>query len=151
MSSGTAGDTVGGNLVDVSNGGSTTLGVFSGQVGFGGGWGNNNLFPMKDAATTNTVVSLALSGTKTLRFNNNGGDFDNLLFAPASEAQPAFTGITVSTTGDVTISWTGGGTLQVTTSLNTPIAWSDIAGATSPYTVTAANLPGKTVFARIKK
>jgi hypothetical protein len=151
MSSGGATDVVGGNLVDVTGGGSTILGAFSKTVTAGGGWGNNTLVPMKDAATTNTIVSLALSGTKTLRFNDVNGDFDNLLFAPAGSVAPQITGITVAASGDVTITWTGGGTLQITTSLTAPITWSDITGATSPYTVTAANLPAKTVFARIKQ
>jgi hypothetical protein len=151
MSSGGATDVVGGNLVDVTGGGSTILGAFSKTVTAGGGWGNNTLVPMKDAATTNTIVSLALSGTKTLRFNDVNGDFDNLLFAPAGSVAPQITGITVAASGDVTITWAGGGTLQITTSLTAPITWSDITGATSPYTVTAANLPAKTVFARIKQ
>ena len=118
-------------------------------MGGGGGWGNNNLFPLKDAATTNTVVSLALSGTKTLRFDSNGGDWDFMLFAPATALPPQFSGITVDASGNVTITWTGGGTLQVTTSLTAPVTWTSVTGATSPYTVTAAQLPGKTVFARI--
>jgi hypothetical protein len=151
MSSGGATDIVGGNLVDVTGGGSTVLGAFSKMVIAGGGWGNNTLVPMKDAATTNTVVSLALSGTKTLRFNDVNGDFDDLLFAPAVAPGPQFTGITVDASGNVTITWTGGGTLQMTTSLTAPVTWTDITPAASPYTVTAASLPGKTVFARIKQ
>ncbi|MGD0537263.1 MAG: hypothetical protein ABSC03_06415 [Verrucomicrobiota bacterium] len=151
LSSGTLGDSVGGDLKDMTGGAGTVLGAFSGKVGFGGGWGNNNLFPLKDAATTNSIVSLALSGTRTLRFDNNGGDWDFMLFAPAAIELPQFTGITVDASGNVTITWGGGGTLQVTTSLTAPVTWSDVTGATSPYTVTAAQLPGKTVFARIKQ
>jgi hypothetical protein len=151
LSSGSAGDTVGADLKDMTGGAGTVLGAFSGQVGFGGGWGNNNLFPLKDAAATNSIVSLALSGTRTLRFDSNGGDWDYMLFTPATAAAPKFTGITVDASGNVTITWTGSGTLQVTTSLTAPVTWSDVSGATSPYTVTAAQLPGKTVFARIKQ
>ncbi len=151
LSSGTLGDTVGGRLDQMFSGNTNELGVFHGQVGFGGGWGNNNLFPLKDAATTNTVLSLALSGAQTLRFNSDGGDWDYMLFAPAVAPGPQFTGITVSATGDVTITWTGGGTLQMTTSLTSPITWTSVTGATSPYTVTKANLPGPVVFARIKQ
>jgi hypothetical protein len=106
---------------------------------------------MKDAATTNTVVSLALSGTKTLRFNDVNGDFDNLLFAPAVAPGPQFTGITVDASGNVTLTWTGGGTLQMTTSLTAPVTWTSVTGATSPYIATKASLPGPVVFARIKQ
>ncbi len=151
LSSGTAGDTVGGRLDKMVNGATNEVGVFHGKVGFGGGWGNNNLFPLKDAATTNTVLSLALSGAQTLRFNSDGGDWDYMLFAPAVSPQPQFTGITVDASGNVTLTWTGGGTLQMTTSLTSPVTWTSVTGATSPYIVTKANLPGPVVFARIKQ
>ena len=47
LSSGTKGDRIHGNLEDVTGGASTVLGVFESTT-ITGGWGNNNLVPLKD-------------------------------------------------------------------------------------------------------
>lgn len=52
-----------------------------------GGWGNNNLVPMKTASGAPAIVKL--TGTQTIRFNLNSGDFDFLIFAAASPPPPA--------------------------------------------------------------
>ncbi len=123
---------IGGSLVDVTGGGSTVLGAFDAPTT--GGWGNNALVPMKDAATTNSIVALDLSGTKTLRFNDRNGDFDYLLFAPAVNGEvPQFTSIKKNADGSITVEWTGGGTLQAAPAVTGP--WQDVTGATSPYTL----------------
>jgi hypothetical protein len=131
-----------------------------------GGWGNNALVPLKDS--NGNLAVLTLSGQTTLRYNlplqttnvvggvtnitpGGNGDWDFMLFTPAVASAPQFSGIRVDGSGNVTITWTGGGTLQITTSLTPPVTWTDVTGATSPYTVPAVQLPGKTVFARIKQ
>jgi hypothetical protein len=60
-------------------------------------------------------------------------------------AGPKFMSIVKNANGSLTVAWTGGGTLQASTDLKT---WTDVAGATSPYTFTP---PSATVFGRIKQ
>jgi Flp pilus assembly protein TadG len=131
----------------VTGGTTTVLGVF--HAPGTGGWGNNALVPLQDAATTNTVVALDLSGTKTWRFNLANGDYDYLLLAPALETAPEFTGVTKNTDGTITVTWTGGGTLEVTPSLS-PVDWQPVAGAVSPYTFTP-QAGVNTLFGRIRQ
>lgn len=47
---------------------------------------------------------------------------------------PEFTGFQLNENGSITIQWTGGGTLQTAPAVTGP--WQNVAGATSPYTVT---------------
>ncbi len=136
---------IGGDLTDVTGGASTVLGAFDAPTT--GGWGNNALVPMKDAASTNTIVALALSGTKTLRFNDRNGDFDYLLFTPVAGPEgPKITGIKKNTDGTITIEWTGGGTLEAAPAVTGP--WQDVTGATSPYTFTPTTAM---LFGRIRQ
>jgi hypothetical protein len=91
------------------------------------------LFPtVVDAGAANSmqIAEVALIGTAS----GGGGD------------APRFTGIKANADGTITITWTGGGTLQSATSLSGP--WTDVAGATSPLTV-PANQAAQ--FARIRK
>jgi hypothetical protein len=90
------------------------------------------VFPtVVNAAKANSmqVAEVALHGTAS-----GGGD------------QPRFTGIKANADGTITITWTGGGTLQSAASLSGP--WTDVAGATSPLTVPADQAAQ---FARIRK
>lgn len=139
------GDTgnMGGALEEVNGGVATVLGAWS-AVGTAG-WGNSALLPLKDAATTNSIVTLDLSGTKTLRYHDRNGDWEYMLFVPAPAEGPKFTSIKKNTDGTITIEWTGGGTLQAAASLTAPVVWQDVTGATSPYTFTptAAQLFGR--------
>ena len=92
------------------------------------------LFPtVVDAGAANSmqIAEVALIGTAS---GGGGGD------------APRFTGIKANADGTITITWTGGGTLQSATSLSGP--WTDVAGATSPLTV-PANQAAQ--FARIRK
>ncbi len=61
------------------------------------------------------------------------------------ETQPEFTGITLSG-GNISIEWTGGGTLQMAPSVSGP--WTDVPGAASPY---SAAVSGGTAFFRAKQ
>ena len=147
LSSGTAGDHIYGNLAKVSGGQATVLGVFDASAP--GGWGNNALLPLKDAATTNSIVELDLSGTTTLRYNDGSGDWDFLLLTPATGVtpeQPEFTSIKKNADGSITVEWTGGGTLQAAPAVTGP--WQDVTGATSPYTFQPTEAM---LFGRIKK
>ncbi len=144
LSSGTAGDNMRGNLEDVTGGTTNLLGVFAAPAP--GGWGNNALVPLKDAASTNTVVALNIGGTKTLRYNDGGGDWDFLLFTPAVAEGPKLTSIKRNADGSVSIEWTGGGTLQAASEVIGP--WQDVPAATSPYTFTPS---GPTWFGRLRQ
>jgi hypothetical protein len=149
LSSGGSGDHIYGNLADVTGGTTNILGVFSSSmVTTGGGtWGNNNLVPLKDVASTNTVATVTLSGTRTLRYNDGSGDFDFILFAPvgSNPSQIQISSVTL-TGGNITITWTGGGTAQTSTDLKT---WADIPGANSGSYTTAAT--GAHSFYRIRQ
>lgn len=146
LSHGDAHARIGGNLAAVSGGAETVLGVFDGLAP--GGWGVNALLPLKDAATTNSVVTLDLGGTRTFRYNDRNGDWDFVLFVPATGGgeEIRIQSIVKNTNGSVTLTWTGGGTLQTATAVTGP--WSDVPGATSPYTFTP---PQAVVFGRIRR
>ncbi|MCZ7637126.1 MAG: hypothetical protein M5U12_14470 [Verrucomicrobia bacterium] len=141
LSHGDANASIGGTLATVSGGTETILGAFNGSAP--GGWGNNALVPLKDAATTSTVLALNLGGPTTFRYNDRNGDWDFLLFTPAATAAPEITGVRRNTDGTVTIEWAGGGTLEAAPTVLGP--WQTVTGATSPYTFTpnAAMLFGR--------
>ena len=114
----------------------------------GGTWGNNNLVPLKDAATTNTLAVVTSTGASTTyRYHDGSGDFDFLLFTPATASGGAkFDSIAKNADGTITIKWTGGGTLQTAAAVNGP--WQDVSGAPSPYTLTPT---AAMTFGRIKQ
>jgi hypothetical protein len=58
----------------------------------------------------------------------------------------AFTSIVRNANGSITLTWTGGGTLQSSASIQGP--WTDVAGATSPLTLTADQA---SQFARLRR
>jgi hypothetical protein len=121
------------------------LGTFD-QPG-SGGWGANNLVPMKDAGGEMAIVQMG--GTQTVRYNGISGDFDWFVFVPAAAPpplKPKFTSIKVNANGSITVEWTGGGTLQAGATVIGP--WQDVTGATSPYTFTPSSAM---LFGRIKK
>ena len=147
LSSGTGGDRIFGNLADVTGGTTNILGAFNQTFAATGGgtWGNSNLVPLKDKASTNTVVALSLSGTRTLRYNDGSGDFEFLLFTPVgAPAGPVFGKLTVGG-GNLTITWTGGGSLQSSTDLK---AWADVPNSSGGTFTTP--LSGAHTFYRVK-
>jgi hypothetical protein len=121
------------------------LGVFNAPGS--GGWGRNELVPMKDAVG-GTIKTVALADVKTVRFNFLGGcDFDYLVFVPVTHIeQPRFTAWKLNADGTMTLTWTGGGTLQAAPTVLGP--WQDVTGAASPFTFQPT---GQMLFGRIKK
>jgi len=66
-----------------------------------------------------------------------------------SASQPQFTSVTVNPDKSITLVWTGTGTLEVTTSLKSPITWTPVTTAASPYTFTPDPANGPVMFGRI--
>ncbi len=127
---------IGGNLATVTGGTPTIVGSFFAPAT--GGWGNSDLVPLRDTATTNALVTVELAGQQTIRFTTLNGDYDFLLFVPASEAGGLqFDSVKLNPDGTITIEWTGTATLEAAPTLNGP--WTAVAGATSPYTFTPSD------------
>ena len=103
------------------------LGTFDGPAT--GGWGSNGLIPLKD--TGGALVALSLSGPETLRVNLGNGDFDFLQFIPVGATLPRISGVSI-TGGQLTVTWTGGGTLYSTPSLTTP-TWTTTGDSDGSY------------------
>ncbi len=123
----------------------TPLGSFSAPGS--GGWGANNLVPMKDAG--GAVAAVNLRDTTTFRFNMDSGDFDWFVLVPVGayeEGAPQFTSIRLNANGTITVEWTGGGTLQAAPTVTGP--WEDVTGATSPFTLTPT---GQMQFGRLRR
>jgi hypothetical protein len=165
---GTAGVLRGGTLFQVtgdptqcdSSGAQTTTQLGSFSAPWTGGWDTwpdagttqDALIPMTDANGAPTTVTLG--GKTTLRFQyaNNAGDFDYLAFVPAGTVNPPpnLKSVTVNANGSITVTWDGGGTLQTTPALTPNPTWTDVTGATSPFTFTPqAGTP--ILFGRIKQ
>jgi hypothetical protein len=145
------------------------LGIFGvGTNGYAtGAWGNNGgvgqpggmgLVPLTDP--NGNLLSIALSGTTTLRYwlpaattntvtvagmqttlQNGSGDYDFILFAPASTSLPMLSLSIAWVEGKVVISYQG--TLSSASVVDG--TYTDVAGATSPYIVPAGT---KTTFFR---
>jgi hypothetical protein len=118
-----------------------SLGIFRNEGT--GGWGANDLVAMTDAA--GAVQKVALGGVQTVRFNQDSGDIDYLLFVPVGVARPKLD-IKLNANGSITVSWEGGGMLQAAPTVLGP--WVDVPTAASPYTFTPTE---KMLFGRIKR
>jgi hypothetical protein len=112
-----------------------------------GGWGANQLVPMRSTtATKGDAAVVTFGGPITFQFEYASADFDYMMLVPMGSAQPPqITSIKKNADGTITVEWTGGGTLQAGATVLGP--WQDVTGATSPYnfTPTAAML-----FARVR-
>lgn len=121
----------------------TPLGSFNAPAT--GGWGNNALVPMMNGGSMAVVTSTG--SPATYRFTMDSGDFDYFLFVPSEGAPtdpPQITSISASG-GNVTITWIGGGTLEVADNVTGP--WVDT-GLSSPVT---APIDQTTRFGRIRR
>ncbi len=89
----------------------------------------SNLSAADIQVVASTVSPHGYSGTPRAPINA-------IQFVPSTGAPPpVFTEFTRNTDGSLTISWTGGGVLQVTTDIGSGM-WQTVDGATSPYTFT---------------
>ncbi len=93
------------------------------------------------------ILSVKADGTKVLLNDTAKGGYATYRIgtAPTKSAEAKFTGISRSATGSVVLTWTGSGTLQTSASVTGP--WTDVTGATSPYTLTST---AAAQFARIR-
>jgi hypothetical protein len=109
------------------------LGTFD-QAGGTAGWGVNRLVPLRNAA--GQLASIPLAGPQTIRYTASSGDFDYLIFSPATAGPGPQPSVGISRTGNtITVTWTGG-TLQSSPNITGP--WAPVAGATGgTYTTTA--------------
>lgn len=112
------------------------LGFFRGPAT--GGWGTNELFPMRATdATSGDASVVSLGGVATFQFEYASADFDYMMLVPVGGAdRPRFTSIRRNADGTLTVEWTGGGVLEAAAAVNGP--WQEVPGATSPYTLTPA-------------
>lgn len=105
-------------------------------------WGRNNLVRMSDASGAPKTV--ALSGTKTVRFTMNSGDFDYIMFIPTSSTPTGgFTSVKLSGS-NLVIAWSSGN-LESADVITGP--WTAVPNATSPATVPTT---GAKKFYRLK-
>lgn len=106
----------------------TSLGTFNAPGS--GGWGANNLVPLKDGS--GNIVVTSLGGPVTLRFNASSGDYDYLMLVPGV-APLQIASVTIAS-GQVTVTWTGTGTLYSTSSLTTPVTWTTTGDSDGSHT-----------------
>lgn len=127
-----------GSVALVTGSSTNRLGVF--QAPATGGWGLNTLVPMQGPTTNGVPEAVSLGGQQTLRFFTDSGDFDYFLLIPGTAAIQ-ITGVTIAG-GQVTVTWTGGGTLFSAPSLSTPVTWTTTGDSDGSYsaTVGAGNL-----------
>jgi len=84
---------------------------------------------------------------KIYQAGQQGQALNTVVITPPVQVE--FTGITVGAGGAITLTWTGGGTLQVRSDLGSG-QWQDLTGAASPYTFTPqAGQP--VLFGRIRQ
>lgn len=120
----------------------TPLGTFN--AGASGGWGRNELVPMKDTAGSIKVVSMG--GVQTIRINEINADCDYVVFVPAQQ-QPAGPNLTIRRdAAQLIVEWSGGGVVQTAPAINGP--WTTVSTGTSPFSV-APN--GKAQFIRVMR
>jgi hypothetical protein len=104
-----------------------------------GGWGANRLIPLRLSPTDITgdaaVVTLGGATPTTFNYEMANGDYDWFMLVPsAGAALPNITDVVLNANGSITITWTGGGVLEAAPAITGP--WSDVSGASSPYTFT---------------
>jgi hypothetical protein len=132
--------------IDLVSAASTNrLGVF--QAPATGGWGLNALIPMQGPTTNGVPETVSLGGQQTLRFYTDSGDFDYFLLVPAT-AQIRVNSIAI-TGGQVTIQWSGGGTIEWTTSLTPPVNWTPTTDSDGSYSEPVATAGNK--YYRVKQ
>jgi hypothetical protein len=112
-----------------------------------GAWSSDDLIPLKTDAGEWAIVT-APGGSMTFRMTaRSGPDLDYFaLYEAGVVPRPEITGITVGAGGAITVTWTGGGTLEAAPAVTGP--WQAVTGATSPYTFTPTEA---ILFGRIRQ
>lgn len=123
------------------------LGTFDGPAT--GGWGNNGLIPLMNTNTSPaTLASVNLAGANTVRMELLNGDFDFILFVPEGTPRPRINTPPTIAGGNITITWTGGGTLEsATTLLNTGTVWTTTGDSDGSFT---APVPTVNTYWRVR-
>lgn len=123
----------------------TEVGTF--QAPASPGWGISRFVTLRDTAGNPAVVTL--SGTKTIRYTADfgNGDLDFLIFVPTGAVDEVrISGISRSG-NQVTITWTGGGTLE-TSPVVTGGTWTSTGDSDGSYTTAASEAAA---FFRVRK
>jgi hypothetical protein len=115
-----------------------------------GAWSSNDLVPLTD--DSGNIVHVQLGGTNTLRltFNAADGDADYFLLYAVTEGGDDDVEITSITRSgaNVTINWTGGGTLESTTALGPGATWTTTGDSDGSYTTAVGT---GNMFFRVRK
>ena len=88
------------------------------------------------------LASVPLSGTQTIRLTTDSGDYDFLAFVPGGAAQIRINSIAIAS-GQVTITWSGGGSLEWTTSLTPTISWTPTGNSSGSFSEPVATTGNK--------
>jgi PA14 domain len=104
-------------------------------------------FTSANAYPDKVYVGMVATAHNNTLGTNTVAVFNDFKITPmGTGGQPEFTSIVKNANGTITLTWTGGGTLQMSTTVTGP--YTDVAGATSPFTVTP---PSAVMFGRIRK
>lgn len=144
LSNGDAAGSTAGSLQILSGASTNEAGTFNASGGTGG-WGVNRLVPLRDSG--GNLVSLPLSGAQTVRYTAQTGDFDYLVFTPASGASAGPRVNIARAGGNIIITWTGGGSLEASSVVGTGASWT-VVDSDGSFTTTAE---GSTRFFRVRQ
>lgn len=116
-----------------------------------GAWSSNDSIPfLTPGGATAATFTLGANTTLRLRISAGDGDNDYILFYPAGAAptNPVITGLVVNPNGSITITWTGGGQLEASATLNG--AYAPVPGATGGTFTWTPGANDNVVFVRVR-
>jgi len=135
---------------DITKVGAATTVVAQVTLSGTGGWSSNDLVPfLAPGSSSLAEVDLGANTTVRLRLSQNDPDIDFLLFYPVgTTTTPVITGVVQNPNGSITITWTGGGQLEASTSLNGTYA--PVPGATGGTFTWTPGATDSILFARVR-
>lgn len=116
-----------------------------------GAWSSNDSIPfLTPGASTAATFTLGANTTLRLRISAGDGDNDYILLYPAGAppTDPVITGLVVNPNGSITITWTGGGQLEASATLNG--AYAPVPGATGGTFNWTPGANDNVVFVRVR-